>query len=161
MVSHFSSFEGHYFKTCYWKTGRRKGGRGAQTFTYSESYEFYYYTSSSTPHINLWQHKNLWTILISSYCENDIKRQKLKLTGPLKHDSRFLTLFPLTWQFRPFLISPEPQKTSATKSDSCILETSAGFNTYCNWNSLNFCLNLRAEHTVTLVQALWVRSCQK
>lgn len=148
MVAHFSSFGRHYFKRCYWKTGRRKGARGAQTFTFSESYEFYYYTSSWTPHINLWQHKNLWTILISSYCGNDIKGQKLKLTGPLKHDSRSLIVFPLTWQFRSFLISPESQNTSTTKSDSCILETGIGFNTYCNWNFLNFFLNLRAEPTV-------------
>lgn len=38
------------------------------------------------------------------------------MTGPLKHDSEFLTVFPLTWQFKSFLLLPKPQKTSQLQS---------------------------------------------
>lgn len=140
-----SSFQGHYLKICYWKTGEPK------PLYFRNPMNSTFLLSVQRLHINLWQQKNLWTISISSYFESDIERQKLKLTGPLKHDSKFLTVFLRIWQFRSFLISPEPQKTSTTKSDSGILETRVDYSTYSNWNFLNFCLNLSTQYVVFLV----------
>ena len=115
-----------------WKTGERKG---SPSLYISQILCILLLYLQFNFHIHLWQQENLWAVSISSSRENGIKRQKLKLTDPIKWDSEFLAVSSLPWRSGHFSSHRSHRKLHC-KVRLLYPWTGVDFNTHCNWNSL-------------------------